>query len=212
MVKQSSIIRAFTLDAVSQLTGLSKRQLAYWDRIGFYSPSLAQENRRVANSRVYTFNDLLALQVLNTLRKDHRVSLQHLRAVKDRLCMLSDDEWKERRLFVLNKKVVFDDAEGARREIVSGQYVLDIPLGVVRKNMEDAVEQIGRRTQAQIAQSEHRRGVTHNREVFAGTRIPVDAVRTFIEDGFSDDDILRQYPTLTSADVEMARKTADHAA
>jgi DNA-binding transcriptional MerR regulator len=208
----NTIVRAFTLDIVSKLTGLSQNQLRFWDRTGFFAPSLAHENRRLANSRVYTFRDLLALQVLKTLRKDLGVSLQHLRVVKRRLSLMTDNEWSQCKLYVLNRKVVFDDSEGARREVVSGQYVLDIPLSVVRDNMEDAVAQLSRRNQSQIGHSEHRRGVAHNSEVFSGTRIPVSAVRAFIEDGFEDDAILEQYPSLSIADIRMVRLGNNEAA
>lgn len=212
MKAEKPVISAFTLDSVASLTGLSPGQLKYWDRRGFFVPSMAQENRRLPNSRVYTFKDVLALQVLKTLRMDLGVSLQHLRVVKDRLSLLSDNDWSERKLFVLNRRVVFDDDDGARREVVSGQYVLDIPLSVVRRKMVDAVQQLAKRTQAQIGYSEHNRGVMQNREVFSGTRIPVDAVRAFVEERFSDEEILNQYPSLTRADIKMVRDAVSRAA
>ncbi|PIV76514.1 MAG: hypothetical protein COW55_01255 [Rhodobacteraceae bacterium CG17_big_fil_post_rev_8_21_14_2_50_65_11] len=79
---KSSVVSAFTDEQASRLTGLSVGRLRYWDRTGFFSPSLAAENRRVAFSRVYTFNDLLSLQVLKKLLDDMHCSLQHLRDVK----------------------------------------------------------------------------------------------------------------------------------
>jgi DNA-binding transcriptional MerR regulator len=212
MEPNETIIRAFTLDVVSRLTGLSQNQLKYWDRTGFFSPSLGHDNRRVANSRVYTFRDLLALQVLKVLRKDLFVPLQHLRMVKQRLSLMTDNEWGQRKLYVLNRKVVFDDAEGARREVVNGQYILDIPLSVVRENMEAAVAQLSQRNQSQFGHSEHKRGVVHNSEVFSGTRIPLSAVRAFIEDGFGDDAILEQYPSLKLADIRLVRAGSNEAA
>lgn len=212
MEPEDDIIRGFSLEVVANLTGLSVGQLRYWDRSGFFTPSLAQENRRVANSRIYTFRDLLALQVLKTLRSDLGVSLQHLRAVKDRLCLMQDNEWSKRRLYVLNRRVVFDDDDGARREVVGGQYVLDIPLAVVRQNMQNAIDQMSRRNQDQIGHTEHNRGVAHNREVFSGTRIPVDAVRAFIEEGYTDDQIHDQYPVLTTNDIRQIRKGGPKAA
>ena len=211
-MEKREVIQGFSLENASQLTGLSIGQLRYWDRSGFFVPSLVQENRRLANSRIYTFRDLLALQVLKSLRMDLGVSLQHLREVKDRLCLMSDNEWNERRLFVLNRRVVFDDAAGQRQEVVSGQFVFDIPLAVVRRNMQDAVELLSKRHQGQIGHSNQSRGVAHNRKVFARTRIPIDAVRAFIDEGYSDRQILDEYPGLKPSDIRMVRQLDPQAA
>lgn len=40
-------IVAFTSDHVRRLTGLSKRQLGYWDETDFFSPTIGDSGRRV---------------------------------------------------------------------------------------------------------------------------------------------------------------------
>jgi uncharacterized protein (DUF433 family) len=40
--------------------------------------------------------------------------------------------------------------------------------------------------------------------VIAGTRIPIAAIRSFADAGYSADEILAQYPSLTADDVEAA--------
>ena len=50
-----------------------------------------------------------------------------------------------------------------------------------------------------------RRGVLGSKPIFAGTRIPVDTVRRYLDAGCGTDAILEEYPSLTAADVEAAR-------
>jgi uncharacterized protein (DUF433 family) len=47
--------------------------------------------------------------------------------------------------------------------------------------------------------------------VFAGTRIPVATVQRYLEAGYDTAAILREYPSLTSADVEAARRRSSAA-
>jgi DNA-binding transcriptional MerR regulator len=64
----------FTPLDVQKVTGLSYRQLQYWDRSGFISPSV----RTGGNYRRYTFDDLVLLELIKIL-KDHHFSVQKLR-------------------------------------------------------------------------------------------------------------------------------------
>ena len=71
-------------------TSVSKSQLRYWDQTGFFTPAFANENRRVAFSRIYSFKDITSLRVINVLRNQYSVPLQHLRKVAVELSDLSD--------------------------------------------------------------------------------------------------------------------------
>jgi uncharacterized protein (DUF433 family) len=53
---------AFTAENVCKLTGLSARQLAYWDATDFFSPELLDEHRRRAFGRLYSFRDVVGLR------------------------------------------------------------------------------------------------------------------------------------------------------
>ena len=70
-------IRAFSRDRVQALTGLSARQLQYWDERGFLKPSLSSGRRR--GRRLYDFRNLVALRVAAELR-GQGISLQIGRA------------------------------------------------------------------------------------------------------------------------------------
>jgi uncharacterized protein (DUF433 family) len=201
------VISAFSEDHVERLTGLSKAQLRYWDRTGFFKPSFGAENRRVAFSRVYSFRDIASLRVLNVLRNQYNVPLQQLRKVAVELSHLEDEKWTATTLYVLNRTVLFVEPNTQQlREILSKQYVLGFPLKKVMDDTREAVRSLAERRADDYGQIERRRNVNHNRPVVAGTRIPVRAVQAYIEDGYSDDQILAEYPSLAKADVEAIRQ------
>ncbi len=206
----AEIISAFPEDQAERLTGVTVHRLRHWDRTGFFAPSLAADNRRAPYSRIYSFRDLLSLKVLRALRDDAGCSLQHLRDVRDKLAHLGDDLWSKTRLYVLNKKVVFyDEEKDELREPVSGQMVLQIPLRIVRSDMEHAVKALSKRQANDLGRIERKRNVSHNAAVIAGTRISVGAIKRLAEDGFTTDQILSEFPALTGADVEAALKYRD---
>lgn len=205
MTVVKNVITAFTEEQVVRLTGVSKTQLRYWDRTGFFKPEFGSEDRRVAYSRIYSFKDIASLRVLNVLRNQYSVPLQHLRKVRVDLFHLSDAKWTAITLFVLNKKVVFVEPGTKRyREIVSGQYVIGIPLNVIVSDTKRDIEQLQRRDNAQIGKVERARYISQNAWVIAGTRIPVAAIKRFAEDGFTVEQIQKEYPTLTEADIRAA--------
>lgn len=199
------VVSAFTEDHVVRLTGISKRQLRYWDRTAFYVPSLAYDDRRAPYSRLYSFRDVVCLKVVNALRNDANVPLPHLREVKDKLAHLGEDLWSKTTLYVLNKRVIFFNPETDRKEdVVSGQGVLQIPLKVVSGDMEDAVRAMRKRDETTFGQIEQHRNVAHNQAVIAGTRIPARAIKAFADAGYSIDGIKKEYPTLTEEDIRAA--------
>jgi uncharacterized protein (DUF433 family)/DNA-binding transcriptional MerR regulator len=200
------VVSAFTEDHVVRLTGISLRQLRYWDRTGFFVPSLAYEDRRSPYSRLYSFRDLVCLKIVNALRNDANVPLPHLREVKDKLAHLGEDLWAKTTLYVLNRRVVFHNPESpdTKEDVVTGQGVLQIPLIVVSGDMAAAVKTLWRRDDAAIGKIERHRGVAHNQVVIAGTRIPVRSIKAFADAGYSVEQIKKEYPTLTQEDIRAA--------
>jgi uncharacterized protein (DUF433 family) len=51
-----------------------------------------------------------------------------------------------------------------------------------------------------------RRGVHRSKPVFAGTRIPVATVQRYLDAGHDTATIISEYPSLTEADIEAARR------
>ena len=200
-----NIVETFSEDMASRLTGVSVRQLRYWDREDFFSPSMGYADRSVAYSRLYSFKDIVSLKILNTLRNDAHVSLQHLREVKAKLLALGDALWSATTLYVHNKRVAFVNPESdALEEIVSGQGLLQIPLQVASNNMRDQINRLKERNPDQIGKIERKRKIASNQWVVAGTRIPVDSIKAFAAEGYSIERIKLEYPTLTEADIKAA--------
>lgn len=199
------IVSAFSEDQVQRLTGISKRQLRYWDRTGFFTPSLAEENRRIAFSRIYSFTDVVSLRVLNILRNQYGVSLQHLRKAAEDLPQMSEEKWGSTELFVLNRRVVFVEPETAQyREIVSKQYVIGIPLREIVSDTKRDIKALRERDKGTAGTIVRSRNVCHNAWVMAGTRIRVASIKEFAKEGYTIRQIQKEYPTLTEADIEAA--------
>ncbi|TGV61034.1 DUF433 domain-containing protein [bacterium M00.F.Ca.ET.141.01.1.1] len=200
--ESENVVAAFTVDQTARLTGVTRRQLGAWDRKGFFSPSLIGGGG--AYTRLYSFRDLLSLRVLYQLRNETRVSMDHLDEVKSDLAHLGDDMWVKGTLYLKGKTVVIERDDDTRFQAGSGQEVFQIPLRVVVGGMRDRIRELNKRDNSEVGHIERKRGVVHNQAVIAGTRIPVSAIKEFAESGFSVEQILSEYPSLSSEDVEAA--------
>jgi uncharacterized protein (DUF433 family) len=209
----TQVITAFTEANVERLTGLTTAQLRYWDQTGFFAPAYADDNRRSPFSRVYSFKDVVGLRTLALLRRQHNVSLQHLRQVAEKLSHLADDLWTRTTLYVLNRRViVHEPGSGRLRDAVSGQYVLGIPLRKIVADTKRDADRLLRRPDTNIGKIEQSRRVMRNAPVIAGTRIPTGAIKRYREAGFTVDQIIAEYPDLTPNDVEAALKYEENSA
>jgi uncharacterized protein (DUF433 family) len=200
----ASVLQAFTEDHVIRLTGLSRSQLRAWDRIGFFKPDYAYEDRHQPYSRIYSFQDVVGLRTIAVLRQRYRISLQQLRKVAIELTARGFGHWAEIKLYVVNGQVHFrrpgsEDVEG----VWDGQLAM-VPVIDVIQDVEERVRDLRVRKSDQLGQIERHKFVVRNASVIAGTRIPTAAIRRFREAGYSVDKIIRQYPTLTKEDVDAA--------
>jgi uncharacterized protein (DUF433 family)/DNA-binding transcriptional MerR regulator len=196
---------AFSAEQVRTLTGLSDRQLRYWDNTGFFSPSYGEVNRRRPFSRVYSFRDVVGLRAVAVLRS--QLPLQQLRKVGAWLAAHYDEPWSSLRFTVAGREVCF-------REPGSGQWVSTRPPGQavlrdfcladVAAEMTDEAARLREREPCDVGRVVQNRFVMHNAPVLAGTRITTEAVWNFHVAGYSTDEIIQQYPRLTAADVQAA--------
>jgi len=204
MSSTREIVSAFTAEQVERLTGLTRAQLNYWDRIGFFKPHYGAENRRSPYSRIYSFKDVVGLRTIAVLKSRHGVSLKHLREVAKGLEEYSDAPWADIRLKVWNRQVQFDEPEtGKTRGGVDRQYVL-LPIIDVIGEVTRAAKDLRSRDPSTVGKIEQNRLVSHNAPVIAGTRIPVATIRRFAEDGYTPAQIVAEYPRITEADVKAA--------
>ncbi|NPD68279.1 DUF433 domain-containing protein [Acetobacteraceae bacterium] len=196
---------AFSVDHVQRLTQLSKSQLKYWDRTGFFSPSYPTDEPFGSSPRFYSFRDIVGLRILGMLRVQNNVPLQHLRKVAEQLSINQPEHWARTKLYVLNRRVIFQEpGTGKPQEIVGGQYVIGIPLKVVIDDTRRDVDAMRQRTDDQVGHVEQSRSIARNKPVVAGTRIPVRLVQQLHEDGYDIDRIRSEYPDLAEADIMAA--------
>ena len=137
----------FNSKSVSSITGLSFRQVDYWDSTHFIKPSVSEASG-YGSVRLYSFGDLVQLTVAKTLL-DKGVSLQKIRKainylkknmpeIKKPLAemkFLTDGD----SIFVLtkDKKEIIDTLR-------SGQVVFSIALGEIMENLKGALVSISK--------------------------------------------------------------------
>ncbi|MEQ8330680.1 MAG: DUF433 domain-containing protein [Longimicrobiales bacterium] len=191
-----------------RLTGLTARQLGYWDKTEFFSPTLLDDHKRRAFGRIYSFRDVVGLRTIAILRNTYRLPLQELRRVGEWLQERHDAPWSSLRFALAGKRVVFidPDADVAVEPRGAGQEVLSVTLEPIADDMRRAADRLRERTPDQIGQLTRNRYVVHNAWVVAGTRIPTEAIWHFHEAGHSPQQIIDEYPRLTPEDVAAAVK------
>lgn len=194
---------AFTAEHVCCLTGLSTRQLRYWDETDFFSPTLVHGVRR-AYSRIYTFRDVVGLRTIATLRD--RVPLQELRRVGEWLHAHYETPWSSLRFALNGRKVAFiDPATGVGVEAQDGkQTVLAIALEPIANEMQKAAARLRERGTRQLGQIVRNRYIVHNAWTLAGTRVTTEAIWNFHKAGYKPNQIIEEYPRLTKKDIREA--------
>jgi uncharacterized protein (DUF433 family) len=196
---------AFTADHVARLTGLSKRQLGYWDATQFFAPTMVDDERGRVFGRIYSFRDVVGLRTISILRNTHRIPLQELRRVGEWLNHEHETPWSSLRFSLLGRRVVFTDETGTPTEPKGlGQTVQSIALLPIANDMNDAAARLRERGPEQLGQIIRNRFVVHNAWVVSGTRIPTLAIWNFHRAGCDTAAIIREYPRLAPQDIEAA--------
>jgi uncharacterized protein (DUF433 family) len=195
---------AFTAERARELTGLTPRQLQYWDEQGFIGPSLSKRKGR-GRKRLYSFRDLVALRVAAKLRQTF--SLQLIRAVSDHLRALDyRTPLAELQFAIVDDSLYFNEAAHWQAGRPVGQIVGDylINVGAIADELRGRVLGLDERKRGEV---ERRRGVLGGQPVIAGTRITVRSVQNLARDGASANQIIELYPDLTLEDVNAALAT-----
>ncbi len=200
----SNVISAFNIDQASKLTGLAPSQLSAWDKAGFFQPEHAETNRRLPFSRVYSFRDIVGLKTLAILRKEYRIPLATLKKVAAKLEHVSTRPWSELQLSVLKRDVVVIREDGLAVGACDGQIAL-IPLRSIIEDLRRDTETLKMRRSETVGKIEQRKFVLHNSARISGTRIPVSAIKSYLDAGCSDTDIIDAYPDLSIEDIAAAR-------
>ena len=136
---------SFSTARTARLTGLTPRQLDYWDRQGFVRPSAARASG-YGSARRYSFEDLVRLRVAARLRTAG-FGLNKIRQCVRTLRRLdpSREGMADVRLLVVGSRVVWARSD---RELVDvlqeGQLMLVFPLGEEVRGVAAAVKTLAR--------------------------------------------------------------------
>jgi uncharacterized protein (DUF433 family) len=180
--------------------------LRYWEDTGAFRPEYVRIRETGPFRKIYSFRDLVTLRTLAALRTKHDVGLDELRRASKYLSDYSDAPWTQLKIRLLGKKVVFLDPRTGEwsRADGSGQLVMTIDLGRVSQESEAAARKLMQREPADYGRVTRNRYVMSNAWVFAGTRIPLEAVTDLHGAGMSVEAILAEYPTLRPQDIDAA--------
>lgn len=206
---------AFTPARAAQLSGLSRRQVDYWRKTVLLTPSTDKPISAHRSIRLYDFTDMLALMTIAELlnrgltlqRVRYIVRIMRLQGLQSpltevRFGTVKVDNGKRERIIVAitlqDGTVVGDDDPG--QTILADVIDLDEIRATIRRGTQRAEGDIGR--------VERRRNTRASREVFAGTRVPVETVRSYLREGVPEAEILEAFPTLERADLAAIRVPA----
>ncbi len=195
---------AFTRDRVAALARVSPRKIDYWRSTNVIEPSI--QGRTLSSPiRLYSLTDVLGVLVVAELRV-RGVSLQHVRRLVRYVEAYGHaSPLTEVRYAVAGQREVYiQHGDGTwEGDRAPGQGILPQVL-----DLQPLRARIGRatgRTADGVGRLERRRGALGSKELFAGTRVPVDAVKRYLAHGASTDEVVSAYPDLTTADIERLR-------
>lgn len=136
---------AYNTSTICKLTGLTTRQVDYWDRTHFIKPSV-KEASGYGTARLYSFTDLVQLKVAKTLI-DKGVSLQNIRKAITYLKKHFPDVEKplaEMRFLTDGDTIfVLTDKKGVILDtLAKGQMVFTVALGEIIQELKGEVEKM----------------------------------------------------------------------
>jgi len=205
LLSTMTVIGAFTLEQAAKLSRASEAQLRHWHVQGIYRPYYADEVGKPFG-RIYSFRDVVALRTIAKIRNDFDVSLHELRKLGQWLEETYDAPWSTLKFFVAGRHVYFHDPEighyrqGSRPLQTVQPFFLE---EVVTDTASDAAR-MRQRPAEEYGKTTTYRYMLGNQPVIAGTRIPIKTIVAHHTAGYTTEQILQEFPSLTKADVEAA--------
>lgn len=201
-----SILMAFTTQQVADLASITRSRLRYWEQTDVFEPTYIEHRESGPYRRIYSFRDLVSLRTIARLRKEFRVPLDELRRVSAYIGESSESPWSDLAIRIYANHLAFGDprtGEWMSSQAV-GQLLLEIELDEIRNESEREARRLLLRDPETYAQVTRNRNVMSNEWVLAGTRIPVQAVVSLHNAGYSPEAIIAEYPSLVPADIDAA--------
>jgi uncharacterized protein (DUF433 family) len=178
----------FDLTEASALTGMWRSWLARCAAI------LPPKPTPGTGTKVFSYREMFAFSVGRLMDERGSVPADGVAAMVRTMTALSIGE-------VRGLAIRF--AGGAR--LAPKDATVDTDAIVLSDVLDDLARRVASaraRCRADIGRIDSAKSILGGTPVLAGTRVPVRAMEAFIADGFSINDILREYPSLTPAEIE----------
>tara|TARA_B100000530_G_C15894417_1_gene462786 strand:+ start:807 stop:1289 length:483 start_codon:yes stop_codon:yes gene_type:complete len=153
-MKQSNVEMSFSGKKVTEIVGISYRQLDYWTRTELISPSI-EKGEGSGSRRRYSYKDLLELRVIKNLI-DGGIKVEKIREIFEYLKEnLDQDVTKVNLVISGNKTVLVKSGDELIDILQKGQGVLNIlPLATVKEEVDSAIVQLRPLSEANVEPSE----------------------------------------------------------
>lgn len=204
-MKDDVSLVALTRDRAAAVAGVTERQIDYWARTGLVVPSVDHRLTPQRPIRLYGYVDLMSLMVIREFLA-RGVSLQAIRRIVDGLrdrgyglplveVSFAISDW---RVYYQLRDGSWEGGDRPKQGVIRETLLLE-PL---RASIRRATE----RDEQTVGQVERRRGALGFKPLVAGTRVPVETIRRYLENGRSVPEILKSFPVLRHGDVEEVRR------
>lgn len=203
------MVDAFSQDLVRRITGLSKRQLEYWDATDVIKPSVA-EHTGWGRPRLYSYRDLIKLKVAAAMRDAGKLP-SNMKQTMDALEARGFEDPFVTITFVLtkdgNRLAWIDPVTGQLLDAHHGQEVdqtvesFGLKLRDLRTGLEESIQEIMERRHGRVGRVRNLKG---NQFVVEGTRVPTAKIAAVADAGWSRPRIRAAFPNLTDSDVDAA--------
>lgn len=139
-------MNSFDSKTVSQLVGVSLRQIQYWDEQGFIRPSIKRAMGK-GSRRLYSFADLIKLRVAKNLA-DHGMTPGRIRACLRHLNRLHTSPVRSTQALKYltdgRKVFVLTDDRAKMLEALDHQFVFSLAIGDVVNDLSQEVRRLDR--------------------------------------------------------------------
>jgi uncharacterized protein (DUF433 family) len=202
---EPQLLAFFSERDITRLTGLSRRRLRKWDDLGIFRPANRRFDRD-APVALYDFRDVVGLRAL--AKFSARLPVERLREIGQYLAQHSDRPWSQLKFHVSGNEVLFIHPGDGKLtstsplgQLANAEWVNLSDVAELAKNDVIRFRQRGSDLRGSVI---HSRDIQRNQPIIAGTRIPTEAVWSFRESGYTTEQIIAEYPSLTPEDVDAA--------
>lgn len=194
----------FTRERMASVAKISVRELDYLHRSHLQEASVDIQLSATRTVRQYSFSDALSVLIIRQL-EERRISKRYIREI---LSYLRSQDYRpsELRWAIAGKRVHIQTPDGLWSDAERPQGLLPEVLDL--RPLRQVLRRAGRRRKSEQGHVETRAGVMGRLPVLVGTRIPVAAVRQYLDSGHSDETIIAAYPSLSAADIDAVRRLA----